>query len=150
MHHSAAVPARHNALAMLLLDFMAVKPTIVIVEDDKAVRESLRMVLETYGYAVEDFATGEAFLDQKEIGGERFVVIDNGLPGVSGIEALRQMRRRNVALPAVIVSGGATANLVTQARRVGALALLDKPIDIDALLRAIEKGTGARWVQPSA
>nr|WP_281380094.1 response regulator [Prosthecomicrobium pneumaticum] len=149
---------------MLCLDARFVKPTIVIVEDDKAVRESLRMVLETYGYAVEDFASGEAFLDQQEIGDDRFVVIDAGLPGASGLETLARMRARNggletlarmrarnVGLPSVVVSARSDDEMARRARRAGALALLDKPIDIDALLRAIERSAvRGEGVQPRA
>lgn len=136
--------SRHSGAVILNLELLTVKPTIVIVEDDKAVRDSLRMVLETYGYAVEEFPTGEAFLDQERLDGERFVVLDVGLPGASGLEVLRRMRARQVALPTVVVSAREGAVMEEEALRFGALALLDKPIDIDALVAAIERQGGSR------
>ncbi|MFI5011156.1 MAG: response regulator transcription factor [Hyphomicrobiales bacterium] len=114
------------------------KPTVYIVEDDEANRSSLREVLEIYGYSVVTFATGEDFLDRAEMSGRGCVILDVNLPGASGLEVLQRLRSRQVSIPAVIVSGRATADMRAQASRLEALAFFEKPIDIDELVVLID------------
>ncbi|CAH1659809.1 Response regulator receiver domain-containing protein [Chelatococcus asaccharovorans] len=125
---------------MMLLhspEITVVKSPILIVEDDKAVRDSLRMVLEIYGYAVEVFASGEALLTYKGLGGSRCVILDVNLPGASGLETLARMHSEKIAVPAIVVSGRANRDARAQAEKLKALAFFDKPIDIDALLSTL-------------
>lgn len=113
------------------------KPTILIIEDDTAARHSLRMVLETYGYRVRDFAAAEDFA-REPLDPRSFLVLDINLPGASGLETLRRLRAAGSSIPAVLVSGRASDVLQAEAAHLNALAFFDKPIDIDALLAAIK------------
>jgi len=108
--------------------------SILLVEDDAAVREALRTVLEFDGYAVTEFDSAEALLEQPVADNAGFLILDVNLPGMSGLKALEHLRRTEVWAPAVIVSARATDEMRQEARRLNAVDLLTKPIDIDALL----------------
>lgn len=112
---------------------------ILIVEDDKAVRESLRMLLETYGYAVEEFASGEALLSYRDLAGGGCVILDLVLPGASGLETLERLRARKVGLPVVVISGRVGRGARAAAERLDAAAFFDKPINTDALLSTLRR-----------
>ena len=86
------------------------KSPILIVEDDTAVRDSLRMVLEIYGYAVEIFASGEALLAYEDLGDSHCVILDVNLPGQADWKPWRGVR-------IVVISGS------TDYRRYQAMAM---------------------------
>ncbi|WP_163273095.1 response regulator transcription factor [Chelativorans alearense] len=113
------------------------KPTILIVEDDRATRHSLRMVLEVYGYTVKDFASAEDMAE--ELPDPRScLILDVNLPGASGLETLGRLRASGSSIPAVLVTGRPSDKLRDEAAHLDALAFFEKPINIDALLEAIE------------
>jgi two-component system response regulator FixJ len=141
VHHGAFGTSAQDT-ARAAVESVVSKPTILIVEDDKAVRHSLRMVLETYGYEVEEFASGEELFDQGQLERSGCVILDVNLPGASGLETLEKMRAMNFALPAIVVSGRGGRNLHERAKGLNAIAFFDKPVDIDALLAAISSIDG--------
>ncbi|WP_439815054.1 response regulator transcription factor [Zavarzinia sp. CC-PAN008] len=110
---------------------------VVVVEDDQAVRESLRMLLELDGYMVRDFATGEAMLAAHDLEQSCCVILDVDLPGASGLETLRRLRARAFDRPAIFMTGRPSPALQVEARRLSAQACFAKPVDIDAMLQAI-------------
>jgi two-component system response regulator FixJ len=116
---------------------------ICLVDDDQAVRASFRLFLEVCGFTVRGYASGNAFLAalEPEIG---CVVLDYHLPGLNGIETLRQVRSQGWLMPAIIMTGGIEARLEEQALRSGAWAFLRKPIDPDVLLITIERAIQAQ------
>lgn len=114
------------------------KKRIYIVEDDDAVRDSFQAALSVYGYPVAGFASGEAFLAGADLSGAGCVVLDVNLPGMSGLEVLARIRGAGSLVLVVMVSGRATPEMKTQARRLGARSFFEKPTDIDELLAAIE------------
>ena len=113
------------------------KPTLLIVEDDKAVRDSLRMVLEVFGYTVEVFASGEEFIERAEFDDGSVLILDVRLPGTSGLGVLEHVRARGILAPAILVSALSTEPMRARAAGLNAVAFFDKPVDIDRLLHAI-------------
>lgn len=113
------------------------KLTVYVVEDDEAVRNSLRTILEIYGYSVASFAAGEEFLEHADVTARKVVILDVNLPGASGLEILKRLRDDDKFIPAIVVSGRADNDMRAQAIRLGARAFLEKPIEIDALLAVI-------------
>jgi FixJ family two-component response regulator len=112
---------------------------VCVVDDDGAVRASLRLFLELCGFTVRDYASGDAFLDDLkplEIG---CLLLDFHLPGLNGIETMRQARSRGCLVPAIIMTGSLKERLEEQALRAGAWTFLRKPIDPDVLFATIEK-----------
>jgi two-component system, LuxR family, response regulator FixJ len=113
--------------------------TVFIVDDDPAVREGLRALLEAKGFAVECFQSAEAFL--AAVDGERrgCVIADVRMPGMSGLDLQREMKRRALNLPIVIITGHGDVPLAVAALKAGAVDFLEKPFDADAILATVEE-----------
>jgi len=121
---------------------VTVRDTIYIVDDDDGVRDSARALLESYDLAVEDFASARDFLAafDEEVGG--CLLLDLNMPEMGGFELLEVLRERHVNIPVIIVTAQGDAAAKERARRAGAFALLEKPVD-DSLLKTIEKALAA-------
>lgn len=108
--------------------------TILVVDDEKSVRDSLRMIINYAHYGVElaeDGAGALSILDSHPID---MVLLDIKMPGMDGIEVLEAMRKRNPDLPIVIISGHGTIETAVEATKKGAFDFLSKPLDRDKLL----------------
>ncbi len=118
---------------------------ICIIDDDDAVRDSLGVLLRSYGYDVGDFASAHDFLMEAYAVGERFdcAIVDLQMPGISGLELFHLLRKRRSSLPFVMITGRADSTLKERARRGGVVAMLDKPIGANALIDAISKANTA-------
>lgn len=110
---------------------------VLLVEDDHAVRESLKTVLELDGYAVSEFDSAEAFLEAAHFSERSCAIIDVNLPGISGLKALERLRAAENWVPAIMVSARASDETRSEARRLNALSVLDKPINLSLLLASL-------------
>jgi len=121
---------------------------ILVVDDDRAVRASLRALLETAGYVTTLFESGIALLDSPNAVLGACVLLDVKMPGLDGLEVQRRLNDRGVVLPVVIVTGHGDIAMAVQAMRAGAVDFLEKPVSRDRLLesvaRAIDIGRYAR------
>jgi FixJ family two-component response regulator len=82
------------------------KPRLVaIVDDDESVRDSLPELLRQFGYAVMTFASAEQFLASGSIAETQCMILDIGLPGISGPELQQTLRRRGINIPTIFVTG---------------------------------------------
>lgn len=110
---------------------------VCVVDDDDAVRDSVRILLESHGLTVRDYASARAFLADKapEKG---CLLLDLHMPEMSGLELLENLRADHVGIPVVIMTGRSDAGLRARAQRAGVVAFLDKPVDEDELLDSIE------------
>lgn len=113
-----------------------------VVDDDEAVRDSVRSLLESHGLAVRDYASARAFLsaDGSAAG---CLLLDLHMPGMSGLELLENLRSAEEAIPTIIMTGRSDAGLKARAVRLGVLAFLDKPVDEDELLGTISQAFDA-------
>ena len=114
-------------------------PIIFVVDDDRHVREALRVVLEDDGRTVEDYATCEAFLEAFHPGRDACLLIDAYLPGMSGLELLRQLRQAGHELPSIMITGHSDVRMAVHAMQAGALDFIEKPVGRDELLGGIER-----------
>jgi len=107
---------------------------ILVVDDERGILEQLAGILRDEGFSVATVATGEEAL--AAVSREIFdlVLLDVWLPGIDGIEALRQLRAAGHQLPVVLISGHATAELAVRAVREGALDFLEKPLALERVL----------------
>lgn len=110
---------------------------VLVVEDDEEVRISTRALLEASGYVVREFACGEDVVAAGGAGSAGCIVLDQNLPGMSGLELIRQLRAEGVKTPAIMVSGSGK-QLVAAATRAGVTAVLRKPISAEALEQWLE------------
>jgi FixJ family two-component response regulator len=117
------------------------RDTVYIVDDDADVRESARALLESYDLAVQEFASAQAFLESFKAGRKACLLLDLNMPEMGGLELLEQLRRLEIALPVIIVTGQGDTDVAERARRAGAFAFLEKPVDhtlIAAVGRALK------------
>ncbi len=115
------------------------QPIIFIVDDDNLVREAMRAVLEEDGHSVEDYASCEAFLDAYHPGREACLLIDAYLPGMSGLNLLRQLRDVGRFLPAIMITGNSDVPMAVQAMKAGASDFIEKPISRSDLLVGVQR-----------
>ena len=115
---------------------LASVPTVLLLDDDPAIRASLHFSLELEGFQVDSFAAGETLLAMAELPAQACLVLDYRLPGVDGLKVLDELRHRGVSLPAVIMTSNPTRNLRRRVAEAGAM-LIEKPLLCDALSASI-------------
>jgi two-component system, LuxR family, response regulator FixJ len=115
------------------------KPHICVLEDDAAVRDSLRWMLERNGFSSRTFSSPNDFLMSRELDKYDCLIVDLGLPGISGLELLELLRGRTYSTPAVLIAASADPQLEPRAHKAGASELLLKPIAPDTLLAALRR-----------
>jgi DNA-binding NtrC family response regulator len=108
--------------------------TVLVVDDELAVRESIRMILEYEKYAVKFAKDGRAALETLGAGSVDLVLLDIKMPGMDGIEVLQEIRRQWPLVPVIMISGHGTGETASEAGRLGAYEFLPKPPDRDRLL----------------
>lgn len=110
--------------------------TVCIVDDDEAVRDSLSLLLESGGVATCSFPSADAFL---RAGAPEMacLILDLHMPGTSGLELLRLLRKRGLSLPVFVVSGRRDPMLDAEVQAAGATDLLSKPFDDEVLLNLV-------------
>ena len=116
---------------------MAGKATVLVIDDEKNIRRTLRMVLESEGYEVLDAGTAEEGLSLLEEQGADCVLLDLRLPGMSGLDALSRLQAEEpgeTQLPVIVISGHGTVADAVQATRLGAFDFLEKPLDRDRVV----------------
>ena len=111
---------------------------VYVVDDDEAVRDSTRMVLQSYGMDVRTFASSNEFLAEAPRMPFGCVLLDQHMPEMNGVEVLETLRARGVTMPVIMITAKAGAGLKERALRAGAAALLDKPVADDDLMRTID------------
>ena len=113
--------------------------TILVVDDEKNIRRTLRMVLEGAGFDVAEAADAESGLERVATGDVDLVILDVRLPQMSGIEALQKIRSRRETerLPVLMVSGHASVAEAVQAVQMGATDFFEKPLDRDRVLVSV-------------
>lgn len=122
--------------------------TICIVDDDDAVRDSMRALLESHRMNVRDFNSASAVLSSDALDGIDCFVLDYQMPGMNGLELIEALRRRGVGSAAIIISALAVSGASERLRRAGVIASLMKPLSEGELIgwirRAVEPATATR------
>lgn len=114
--------------------------TIYIIDDDEAMRDSLRTLLQVSGFVPIEFASGESFAAALPALNEGCALIDVVMPGMSGLELLATVKRLANWLPCVMLTGSGDVALAVKAMKLGALDFIEKPFDNDTLVKVLERG----------
>lgn len=112
---------------------------VCIVDDDRAVRDSMLMMLKTAGYTVKAFASAEEFLNEYVEQETACLIFDVRMPGKSGLELQALLNARQSKLPIIFVSGHGDVPVSVRAIKGGALDFLEKPFSREKLLRRVEE-----------
>jgi FixJ family two-component response regulator len=125
-----------------------VHPSLVsVVDDDESVRESLPDLLRVLGFAVEAFSSAEEFLASPSLRQTRCVILDIAMPGMSGYDLERELRRREHDIPIVFISAHEDEARRERAPKPGVIDCLPKPFSDVELLNALNS---AFQTKPSA
>ncbi len=118
---------------------MSSEPTVFVVDDDKAVRRFLRGLIASVDLAVETYASAHEFLSAYESGRTGCLLLDVRMPGMSGLELQREIAKRAIGLPVIILTGHGDVQVAVRAMKAGAVDFIEKPFNNDLLLDRIQK-----------
>jgi two-component system nitrogen regulation response regulator NtrX len=112
-------------------------PRILIVDDEPGIRQSLRGVFEDEGFTTEAVSSGEECLKKAEQDSYDLVLLDIWLPGMDGLETLRQLRSKSPRTHVIMISGHATIATAVSATKLGAYDFIEKPLSLEHTLLAV-------------
>lgn len=110
---------------------------VIVVDDDAAVRDSLKFALELEGLNVRLYGGGDEVLAATDLPCTGCLVVDYFMPVMTGLELVDRLRRRHVELPAILITAKATDDMRRRAKRAGFRQVLEKPLEDSALLDSI-------------
>ncbi len=116
---------------------------IFVVDDDEAVRDSLRVLLEAHGMAVEDFESTADFDAADRQHPRACLILDLHLPVTGGLDYLASLGKDGPGLPVIMVTGRSDEASRARALELGAVAFLEKPVDDRELLSVIDRALRA-------
>jgi FixJ family two-component response regulator len=108
-------------------------PVIVVVDDDAAVRGSLKFALEIEGFAVRTYPKGDDLLGDVRRGDCACFIIDQKLPGMNGLEVVAELRKEHIAAPVILITSQPTSGLQERAAQAG-VPIVEKPLLGNALI----------------
>jgi two-component system response regulator FixJ len=133
---------------------MSDAPTVFVVDDDPAMRESLCWLIESVGLKVQPFASAGAFLNAYSDAAPGCVVLDVRMPGISGLELHAKLAEMGSTLPVLLITGHGDVPMAVRAMKSGAFDFFEKPFNDQALLerisQAIEQDSKARAARRQA
>src|ERR1035438_6728448 len=123
-------------------------PTVLVIDDDAAVRASIQDLLESLGLRSEVFETAEQFLRSKRSDGPSCLILDVRLPGVNGLDFQRRLADAGFQIPIIFITGHGDIPMTVKAMKSGAVEFLTKPfLDhdlLDAIHQALDRDQATR------
>jgi two-component system response regulator FixJ len=113
--------------------------TVALIEDDEAVLHSLQLLLQRRGVAVRCFRSAESFLASLPADVPDCVVTDVRMPGLSGLDLQRELKRLGVGVPVILITGHGDIAMAVTALKDGASDFIEKPFDDDRLVESLTK-----------
>jgi len=123
------------------------KSRILVIDDESAIRDSLRMTLEYEGYEFLGAATGQEGLALAEREAPDLVLLDVKMPGMDGIDVLERLRNLNDQLPIVVISGHGTISTAVEATKKGAWDFIEKPFASERILVSLRNALDQRQLR---
>jgi len=118
---------------------MPPEPTVFVVDDDPAMRDSLCWLLQSVDLHVETYPSADAFLAAYDAGRPGCLVLDVRMPGMSGLNLQDELRARHIRLPIIMLSGHAEVPTAVRALKAGAIDFMEKPFSDELLLDRIRQ-----------
>jgi FixJ family two-component response regulator len=116
-------------------------PVVIVVDDDLAVRNSLTFSLEIEGFTVRGYATGDELLEAGDLASCNCLVVDQKMPGLSGLDLIAKLRDRHIATPAILITSNPSLSLRQRAEKA-AVPIVEKPLLGNVLLDRIHYAVG--------
>lgn len=110
---------------------------IALVDDDTAVRDSMRFLLEIEGHHILDFASAGEFLDGCDLSQVRGLILDHHMPLMTGLELVAHLREQGRQMPILLITGSPSPAIVARAAELGIDKVLEKPPSETDLLRFV-------------
>ena len=114
-------------------------PLVHLIDDDQAVRESLALLIGTVGLRTQGWADPQAFIAGFDRSGIGAIVLDVRMPGISGMAVLDTLVAQGVDQPVIMLTGHGTVEMCRRAFKAGAAEFLEKPVDDEQLLEALQQ-----------
>jgi two-component system response regulator FixJ len=118
---------------------MQSEPTVILVDDDQSVRESLQWLIESVDLRVVTYGSAAEFIESFDPLAPGCLVLDVRMPGISGLELQENLAAHRCGLPVIIITGHADVPMSVRAFEGGAFAFLEKPVNQQVLLEKISK-----------
>lgn len=116
---------------------MNAEPTVFVVDDDQAMRNSLKWLIESIGMQVRTYSSADEFLSSYYPGQAGCLLLDVRMPGMSGLELQAHLARRESRLPVIIITGHGDVAMAVKAMKAGAVDFIEKPFHDEELLSSI-------------
>lgn len=118
---------------------MAPEPTVFVVDDDEALRQSLTRLMESVNLPVESYADAQAFLDSYDSARPGCLVLDIRMPGMNGLTLQDKLAKGRVRIPVIIISAHGDVDKAVRAMKSGAIDFIKKPYKGELLLERIRQ-----------
>jgi FixJ family two-component response regulator len=115
------------------------EPIVFVVDDDRAMRESLSWLLDSVGLRVRSFANAADFLAEHDPAQPGCLVLDVRMPGMSGLDLQSELASRGVELPTIVITGHAEVSMAVRAVKAGAIDFIEKPFSDQLLLDRVRQ-----------
>jgi FixJ family two-component response regulator len=130
-------PPRHDELVRTTRS----RPLVIVVDDDSAVRNSLKFSLEIEGFSVRTYSDGQELLSQGDASASSCLIVDHNLPGISGLETIARLREEHVNVPAILITTHPTLATREHARQAH-IPIVEKPFLGNALIDQVHAALG--------
>jgi FixJ family two-component response regulator len=118
---------------------MSSRPTVFVVDDDQAMRNSLKWLIESVSMQVETYESANAFIQSYYPGRSGCLLLDVRMPGMSGLELQEYLRVNQIAIPVIIITGHGDVPMAVRAMKAGAVDFIEKPFNDELLLESIRR-----------
>jgi two-component system response regulator FixJ len=118
---------------------MQTQPIVHIVDDDQAIRDSLKFLMKSVGFESQTYESAETFLNQADFDKPGCLVVDIRMQGMSGLELQHVLNGRSIHLPVIVITGHGDIPMAVQAMKEGAVDFLEKPFDNEILVTRIRQ-----------
>jgi FixJ family two-component response regulator len=113
------------------------KPLISVIDDDDAMREAMKGLMKSLGFAAETFASAEEFLKSTHLHDTSCLITDMNMPGMSGLELHARLSASGTTIPTILITAYPDDGVRARALRAGVICYLSKPFDNNDLLTCI-------------
>jgi len=114
-------------------------PVVWVVDDDEAMRSSLKWLIESVGMRVESFSSADAFLGGRCLIHFSSLLLDVRMPGMSGLELLDHLKHEQMLPPTIVITGHGDVPMAVRAMKAGATDFIEKPFNDEVLLDSIRR-----------